>query len=1390
MSQTITISLTAKDGVSGVFQKLSDSAKQASTSLTSVGKAGAAGLGQMSAAATRSVADLGRMATAEQQVAASADKATASVGRTVGAYNALAGAAKGVLGSAIAGFLSESARAAADAEASQARLQQAVENTGASYDAYADQLDAAGKAAIQLGYDDEDAGDAIANLAAITGDTSKAINLLGLTMDVARGKGMDLKSASDLIGKVAAGNTAVLARYGVVLKDGATSQEALAALQQKYAGQAEAYGNTTAGAIDKARVSFGNFQETLGGAAGPLQSVIGLLPGLTSGAKLAGGAIGALTAGGGIATATEAVVAFGVALGPVGIAAAAVAIGLGALAVAVMHSGEAATKAKAQWADLDAVLTNLGVDEATQKFIDGQLNIVDAADEVRQKVGEAYAGGDGVLQTMAGAIPLSKEIADAYLLQGDEITKASGDISEAIAKTGSQALDTAKAFANGDKGLIPAYRSLTITGDDLIQVSDDIIDIFSQTGAGAEEAQKKTNALIDQYNDGAIKSKEFVTQVRSIKAAYSEATPAIVAAWQAMNNETIALDKQSAALQTATDKMGPFIEAQRRAAEMAENLAGDRQKRSLGAWGDVASANASTLPSQTRAAIEAGGKIQAAAAEAASQAEQDAADAAAKAQQDAEQARVKAVQAAAKEIIDSANKEADARNAAIDKSARHAIQLADAQGRDAQRSAQIAGNKQVASQTRAGNQLVAGAQRAADAQVDAAKRTEDETVRAAEAQADAQIQAAKDAEDAVVDAAQRQADGQIAAAEKAADASVRAVERAGAEQVREATAAARGMVQAATAAMRDAERQADAIVSAAQSKADAMQEAASKAAQDRYDREERSINHKYDLEERRAKKKYGDKAEEKHIDALERERAQALQKAQDRQQQAEEEAARRAEQMVAEAEARATEIKKQAAKEQAKAQQEADRSVALAKRDADRQTHLAEVRSAKALAATEAQINADLAATKQAAAKNEAATEAQINADLEAKKQAAAQKTAAVEAQAQKGVVEAQRKAARDLADVQRDAARSVVAEQRKTAQQVRAINRETEREHRDEIAKTAEAQRQADLLLSGTVPGFGGKTPSPGLGSGSLGGPASPAPPPDKKDAGAITQQVRIDVAAATRDAEAFAATTFTATLGADATPVYDAIARVGTALRGPAFGSGAWNADLSADPARVYEAIARVRTSLEGPAFAKAGYSVGLGATDETMAGIANARRSLNAYDRTSYSVGLYATDMTKEGIDAASKSLEAWATSLPYAHRSALDTSMLDKQIKALDKSIVGTVYFRAAAISSDGTISFFANGGVAGMANGGVSAARMPVQTAANGRAVWVGEAGPELAVLPYGTRVVPHGASVDRAKREGLGGDGQRIAIYGPVHIHAASADIAREIERQLTTRGR
>lgn len=250
-------------------------------------------------------------------------------------------AAAGAGAATLTGLLADLAREGAADAASMEAVRVAVENAGGAWEAAGPALDEfLNNMRDTRAIADDELKPALASLIAVTGDYEQSMQLATLAADLARGKNMDLGTAAQLVGKVAQGNTAILQRYGIVLGENATAEEALAELQRRFAGQAEAYGQTAQGQMEILSLRIGDFRETIGQAMGPAMTFVGLLPGLSTGFSAIGAVVGtilpvfpglAATLTGTVIPAIGATIA---ALGPVLVPIAAVGAAVGLLAMA------------------------------------------------------------------------------------------------------------------------------------------------------------------------------------------------------------------------------------------------------------------------------------------------------------------------------------------------------------------------------------------------------------------------------------------------------------------------------------------------------------------------------------------------------------------------------------------------------------------------------------------------------------------------------------------------------------------------------------------------------------------------------------------------------------------------------------------------------------------------------------------------------------------------------------------------------------------------------------------------------------------------------------------------------------------------------------------------
>lgn len=248
-----------------------------------------------------------------QDAARKADAAAPAAGRLGGALGGLGSAfarvgeiATGfVVGSVITqlpGFLMDAAKGAAEDEAATMRLTKSLENYAATLDddvagateellGDVEERIAAGQ---RLAFSDDAVRDSLQTLLAATGDYDEATKRQAAAMDLARGKGISLEQASTLLAKANEENVNVLRRMGIVLKDNATEADLLAAVNQKFGGQAEQFARSNAGTYEQAKIRLAEVTEQIGSYLLPVMATLGaiavdyVLPGLEAGATALG----------------------------------------------------------------------------------------------------------------------------------------------------------------------------------------------------------------------------------------------------------------------------------------------------------------------------------------------------------------------------------------------------------------------------------------------------------------------------------------------------------------------------------------------------------------------------------------------------------------------------------------------------------------------------------------------------------------------------------------------------------------------------------------------------------------------------------------------------------------------------------------------------------------------------------------------------------------------------------------------------------------------------------------------------------------------------------------------------------------------------------------------
>lgn len=183
----------------------------------------------------------------------------------------------GLLGSAVSGvtgFLGESVKAYQEEQDSVSRLGASLKANVADWDGNTSAIEKTLSARMRLGFSDEDQRNSLALLVGATHDVNKALEIESTAMDLARFKRISLADASEALTKVEAGSFRVLKSLGIVLKDGATQQDALNAVQAVAMGQAEEYANSDLGKVEISQIKVNEAQEKWGKGLSKLQAEI------------------------------------------------------------------------------------------------------------------------------------------------------------------------------------------------------------------------------------------------------------------------------------------------------------------------------------------------------------------------------------------------------------------------------------------------------------------------------------------------------------------------------------------------------------------------------------------------------------------------------------------------------------------------------------------------------------------------------------------------------------------------------------------------------------------------------------------------------------------------------------------------------------------------------------------------------------------------------------------------------------------------------------------------------------------------------------------------------------------------------------------------------------
>jgi hypothetical protein len=207
-----------------------------------------------------------------------ADKAVETNASKIGEFGKKAAAAFAVAAAAAVAYGTKLAidgvKAAIEDEAAQLRLANALKTaTGATEGQIKATEDFILQTSLATGVADDSLRPAMQRLAVSTKDTGEAQRLLSLALDISKGKGIELETVANALGRAQDGNTTALGRLGLGLSKAELATLSFTDVQTKlsdlYGGAAAANAETFQGKIDRLKVGFDEAKESLGVALLP-----------------------------------------------------------------------------------------------------------------------------------------------------------------------------------------------------------------------------------------------------------------------------------------------------------------------------------------------------------------------------------------------------------------------------------------------------------------------------------------------------------------------------------------------------------------------------------------------------------------------------------------------------------------------------------------------------------------------------------------------------------------------------------------------------------------------------------------------------------------------------------------------------------------------------------------------------------------------------------------------------------------------------------------------------------------------------------------------------------------------------------------------------------------
>lgn len=488
------------------------------------------------------------------------------------------------LSAAAVGFGAIAVKEALEGEKAHALLVASVKAAGGSMEALEPAIDRLTTKFAKLGFTNDELEQGLARMTQITQDPTKALDLMGVTADLARARHIGLEQAATLVGRAAEGNVTPLKRMGIeIATTGNAATDGKAAideLQKRFGGAAQAEADTYSGKLAAFRATVSNLEESIGNAllpvlgkaatalsdtvtwfehnrtaaellgiavGGPLviaMSTYIIQQGIAIGLKVADffetAAIAALYAADGIKGAALAAKDFAVSVaafvGPVELAAAAVGLLTGAISFDTVHTKDAKDAAKLYVDQLKGSGDEVSILKdrigTMSKARDDEFLATERAAVAHGNWADVSRGARAQYDKETAAIVVLKDRVKELTTQHQAATTAHEDLTAAQEKAGVSTEDLAKKTGLTTDVVGQLADKLKI---DLTKATDDQIASLEALAARLHETNPETLALRDAIGkygdktaDATEKSKAFKTALDLLIGGQVDATKAVV----------------------------------------------------------------------------------------------------------------------------------------------------------------------------------------------------------------------------------------------------------------------------------------------------------------------------------------------------------------------------------------------------------------------------------------------------------------------------------------------------------------------------------------------------------------------------------------------------------------------------------------------------------------------------------------------------------------------------------------------------------------------------------------------------------------------------------------------------------------------------------------------